>query len=128
MRCRCSNELRPPSTIFHGVDDVTARRLNVLMISKIRDLIHIEARGGSLTTESSDPCFSPGGDVSSSGSDFADRLDVLERNQRDMPANVKQSIARDVAEHRFAVAGDGSVGTLRKTLAFSMDAEHFYLY
>ena len=69
-----------------------------------------------------------GGDVSSSGSDFADRLDVLERNQRDMPANVKQSIARDVAEHRFAVAGDGSVGTLRKTLAFSMDAEHFYLY
>eukprot|EP01050_Picozoa_sp_SAG11_P042552 SAG11_NODE_19663_length_461_cov_3.732044_1_plen_104_part_00 len=53
-----------------------------------------------------------GGDDSSSGSDFADRLDVLERNQRDMPANVKQSIARDVAEHRFAVAGDGSVGTL----------------
>ena len=57
---------------------------------------------------------------STSGSDFADRLDVLERNQRDMLANVKQSIARDVAEHRFAIAGDGSVGTLRKTLALDL--------
>ena len=70
-----------------------------------------------------------------SNSSDAERIEQLESEMAEwkdqlenMPQAVKDSLRDDISENKFGVSGEHSVAIMRKTLAYKVDTECFFLF
>lgn len=79
-----------------------------------------------------EPVATSSGDSNESDSARLQLLELqLQKKQQqldDMPGQVIHKLRQDISENKFGVTGDKSVAVLRRTMAFPVDPQCFFLY